>query len=450
MMDFSASQDGAWRDEFVACFLEMDNTLEEAELRAEVTKHLGGCDYHYDTSSNRVASNGSIIPRAKKVQFKADALKLRQITAKANFDRHVTYMRREYPLANSWLDWWLHPHVSTKIFAACKTMSDALWSALPRTNNAEESMHKRLYVATSKGLDFLQGMTRLVAWLQSFEKMDKAHEGKSCVRSSVQLLIISAGLGVRYGQPARRIGPRTRSKKAKPTPGVKFKLPNDGRAPDTTDTLLPRTRKRKWPQVIPDSPSESDSASGSDSPPPKTPSKRPKVTAPKVSLRSKRKAKDSSDIEGAVASKRPRVSPPPEHTPTSVPHPLTALTHAQVREDMGAEFQGIPWAANSCWLDASIMPLLAIIYQDRRTFTDMFYSVPEEHGLHHLLSFISPLFCAIFAPQPSPSLPATLMALRVRFREYLEATNTDKLRFEHPVCRDFRNSYASSSVRLQT
>lgn len=177
-MDFSKAEDGAFRDAYVECFLKMGSNHSETTLRAEAAQHIKGCEYHYDESSVRLAKNGNIIPREKQQEFKAATQKLRRLKDRDRFDLHVAYMRLEYPKAASWLDWWLHPLVSPKLFPACKVMVEALWKSLPSTNNAEESMHWQLYVAVGKRHDFLGGLTRAIAWLRSFERLDQAHIGK--------------------------------------------------------------------------------------------------------------------------------------------------------------------------------------------------------------------------------------------------------------------------------
>ena len=81
--------------------------------------------------------------------------------------RHLV---KRFPGVEPWLSWWLLDDHASMLFNSARHMDADLWDSMPESNNAEESMHWRLYRAVEKKHDLMDGIYGVRAFLQHFER----------------------------------------------------------------------------------------------------------------------------------------------------------------------------------------------------------------------------------------------------------------------------------------
>lgn len=186
------------------------NVTEFEEIQLE--NHYRFCDVHFKRSLTRVRRNGAIMLPAKEMEFYHAALQLIELqhTSKT-FDALVSQMRKEYPKANRWIDWYLHPSRGKHIFPAVATGD---FSHMSKDTNAQESLGGDFQRTASKHkLLITETFQHSYLYMQLIEK-DHGYA--------------SRGAPIRY---------KRHKKKSRV-------FHNDGRAPDTTKTLLSQTGNR--------------------------------------------------------------------------------------------------------------------------------------------------------------------------------------------------------------
>ncbi|KAI7958203.1 hypothetical protein MJO29_006420 [Puccinia striiformis f. sp. tritici] len=133
-------------------------------------------------------------------------------------------IRRLFPKAKRWLDWWTMSDVQSMLFPSRRRMLDNYPdgdNGLPDTTNALESMHWVYYMISSGKKCLMVGMVELYAYVNVLEE---------------EYHTVMCGISVEYGSQSKMQVNVTQSIGwAKPT---KRKFINDGRPPDTTAGLL--------------------------------------------------------------------------------------------------------------------------------------------------------------------------------------------------------------------
>ncbi|OAV99289.1 hypothetical protein PTTG_25339 [Puccinia triticina 1-1 BBBD Race 1] len=219
VVDFSKAQ----RDGFVSAYMEAFGSTDEQNT----VLALKGCRQHFRAQVTCVRRNRSIISSDQESEFQRRCLELTE-EAKDDgptHDEQMDQLRRLFPKARRWLDWWAMSDIKAMLFPSRRPLEEDSpednTKPLPETTNAIESMH-RLYYSISEGKKcILLGMIELHSFMSYLEDDYKA---------------VMRGVPVKYGSQTKMQADVSQSMGwVKPR---KRKFENDGRPPDTTDTLL--------------------------------------------------------------------------------------------------------------------------------------------------------------------------------------------------------------------
>ncbi|KAA1107102.1 hypothetical protein PGT21_050130 [Puccinia graminis f. sp. tritici] len=227
VVDFSLAQ----REGFIAAYMKVFGVTD----RQQALSKLKGCHEHFRAQVTRVKRNRAVVPPEQESQFQKLCLELLLLPepGQPTHEQKIDTLRRLFPKTKRWLDWWTMVDVEAILFPSKRAMISNGANGkddLPDTTNAQESMH-RLYYMISDGKKCLMiGMAELYAFVKALE--DDWHA-------------VMRGVSIEYGaknktQPdlAMSIGWQ-KPPKRNPSNRKKADL-NDGRAPDTTATLLPK------------------------------------------------------------------------------------------------------------------------------------------------------------------------------------------------------------------
>ncbi|KFH62071.1 hypothetical protein MVEG_11710 [Podila verticillata NRRL 6337] len=191
---------------------------EEADLALE--RFYRFCQVHYKRSLTRVHRNHGVIPAAEENDFYSLGLRLLEMKTKPEFDEVIETIHTQYPNTKKWTEWYLHPSRAKHIFPAM-TVHDN--SAMAKDTNAQESIGGDIKRSSGKSkISAVEAGRHAVAYMRRIEE-------------DYQLAI--TGTQLRYKKNKKIV-----NKKVSWKAGDIYT--NDGRAPDTTKTLLP-TLKRK-------------------------------------------------------------------------------------------------------------------------------------------------------------------------------------------------------------
>ncbi|KAH7907135.1 hypothetical protein BJ138DRAFT_1215655, partial [Hygrophoropsis aurantiaca] len=226
VVDFSEAERAGYIDAFVNFWTARGDQRTDNELRAAAAALLKGCQQHFRSQVTRVSKISGVIPPDQKEHFQDRAKSLLTAANLDAFHKIADALLRDYPNVENWLRWWMRDTHASMLFEPFRSMPDHIWESIPNTTNAEEAMHRKLYVAAGKYHTLLEGLVYLKGFAQYFETQAAAQ---------------ACGIKTRYGMPEPwkavrdRIG-RTKSHRA---PEGRINMTrNDGRPPDTSHQLL--------------------------------------------------------------------------------------------------------------------------------------------------------------------------------------------------------------------
>jgi hypothetical protein len=151
----------------------------EDELRKTGANLLKGCAQHFRVSARRVSNISAIVAPARKVHFQGRVQELMEAPSHQDFLSRVALLRREYPDAHNWIDWWVVPDRAKMIFPSEREMDETLAAKLPNDTNPGEAQHNKLYHIGGQYLTLIDGLHHLVAYCESFENLYKLTSGMS-------------------------------------------------------------------------------------------------------------------------------------------------------------------------------------------------------------------------------------------------------------------------------
>ncbi|EFP79471.2 uncharacterized protein PGTG_05792 [Puccinia graminis f. sp. tritici CRL 75-36-700-3] len=240
IVDFSAAQ----REGFVAAYWEVFGICD----KKVVLNKLQGCHEHYRAQVTRVKRNRHVVMADEESTFQKMCMDLikEPVEGDTSHEDKIDSLRRRFPKAKRWLDWWTMADVESMLFPSRRPKLEDTPEGQERptkTTNAQESLH-RLYYMLSEGKTCLMlGMIQLYSFIKVLEEDFDA---------------VMRGVSIEYGAArkghtdiAQSLGWEKKRKRA-PNPAkpvgdqkVRHNFVNDGRAPDTTDALLPELAKKK-------------------------------------------------------------------------------------------------------------------------------------------------------------------------------------------------------------
>ncbi|POW13555.1 hypothetical protein PSHT_07721 [Puccinia striiformis] len=218
VVDFSLAQ----VEGFKAALREVFGITDPVKLE----KMVKGCHHHFWAQVSKIMRQTSIISadKEKSFQFKCMDLLEDEVEGGLNHEEKLDELRRLFPKAKRWLDWWTMSDIQSMLFPSRRRMLDDYPDGndgLPDTTNALESMHRVYYMISTGKKCLMVGMVELYAYVKVLEEEFHA---------------VMCGISVEYGSQSKMQVNVTQSIGwAKPT---KRKFVNDGRPPDTTKGLL--------------------------------------------------------------------------------------------------------------------------------------------------------------------------------------------------------------------
>ncbi|KAJ3831325.1 hypothetical protein F5878DRAFT_520744, partial [Lentinula raphanica] len=343
----------------------------EEELEDASTRLLRGCEEHFRASVTRIKKIHGVVPVGSEDQFEALALGLIKSKSHDDFYARVEVIQREFPLADSWLGWWLRESNAEMLFRTHTRMEPDIWDSIPNTTNAQEAQHWKLYSSVGHDHSLLQGLEALHAVSVTIVTLFEAN--------------LNGGL-IRYGQAEpwkAMINLIGRSKPTRAASSRKSRQKSDGHPPDTKQELLSKSPTKK---KLLRSASSRKSGQKSDGRPPDT----------KQDLLSKSPTK-----EKLLQSKQKPVSSGVVVGPASY-----------------------RWIENSCWIDSALDILYRAISNDYASFSTRFSSTTQtERPIRDLYNLVSlrreAENQALILRDPSYDLWDTLSHQRNSFREKL-------------------------------
>ncbi|OAV99987.1 hypothetical protein PTTG_25128 [Puccinia triticina 1-1 BBBD Race 1] len=227
VVDFSLAQ----QEGFIAAYMKVFGVTD----RQQALSKLKGCHEHFRAQVTRIKRNWAVVPPEREAQFQKLCLDLLVLpkAGKPSHEQKIDELRWLFPKTKQWLDWWTMVDVEAMLFPSKQAMitnSANSQDGLPDTTNAQESMHRLYYMISEGKKCLIIGMAQLYAFVKTLE--DDWHavmRGVSIEYGAKNKTQQDLALSIGWQKPPKR-NPANRKK-----PDI-----NDGRAPDTTATLLPK------------------------------------------------------------------------------------------------------------------------------------------------------------------------------------------------------------------
>ncbi|EGG12287.1 uncharacterized protein MELLADRAFT_89213 [Melampsora larici-populina 98AG31] len=140
VVDFSAAQKNGFIQAYMDVFEEYD--------RDRALSRLNGCQEHYRASVTRLKRNFAVTGGQEDV-FEGLALGLLKKSNSKTHDEKLDELRRTFPKAKNWIDWWQTSDIKAMLFRSRQPQMDDFdlsEDELPETTNAQESMHRVIYM----------------------------------------------------------------------------------------------------------------------------------------------------------------------------------------------------------------------------------------------------------------------------------------------------------------
>ncbi|POW19408.1 hypothetical protein PSHT_04672 [Puccinia striiformis] len=218
VVDFSAAQ----RKGFIAAYVEVFKTSAK-----EAGDQLKGCKEHFRQSVTRIKRNRGVVTSDEVNLFTSmcEGLLLPTKVDGPTHEMRIDEIRRRFPKAKRWIDWWSVADVESTLFPSRRKMledSPDGDDGLPESTNAQESMHRVYYMFSSGKKPLLVGMVELYAFTHALER---------------DWRYVMGGNQIAYGtQRKKQVDIAQSLGWSKATKRQKAAW-NDGRAPDTTEAL---------------------------------------------------------------------------------------------------------------------------------------------------------------------------------------------------------------------
>jgi hypothetical protein len=180
-MDFSDAERIGFIKAFITFWIQRPgNTRTRQELQTAAERLLKGCREHYRAGVTRVSRISAAVPPDMAEAFKDRAMNLLHLSNSEDFLAQAALLVRDFPKLKDWMEWWMRPTHAQMLFESERQMDIGLWESIPDTNNAEESMHWKLYSACGRNHRFLEGMHALHKVAVYYERLYEAASSESC------------------------------------------------------------------------------------------------------------------------------------------------------------------------------------------------------------------------------------------------------------------------------
>ncbi|CAJ0644225.1 6081_t:CDS:2 [Entrophospora sp. SA101] len=125
-------------------------------LRNEAKTLLKGC-------------NHAVVKHETSKKFESIALELLEIDEKEEFYKYVKIIQETWPNTTSWLEWWVYTDAGKMLFPVLSTMDKELLKSIPKTINAQESIHNQYYMTGSIQQSIITGLENLLLFVITLE-----------------------------------------------------------------------------------------------------------------------------------------------------------------------------------------------------------------------------------------------------------------------------------------
>ncbi|EGG10588.1 uncharacterized protein MELLADRAFT_93618 [Melampsora larici-populina 98AG31] len=241
VVDFSLAQKLGFQEAYMEVFNCNDKNTALSKLH--------GCEWHFLQAVTRIKKNHKIV-KLKQVgmwEKKCKNLLLPDGPGVDDLDTRFEELRRLFPLAKKWIEWWSAADIQSMLFPARKQKplddpplpgeesddeSDGPRRRvdLPSTTNGQESMHRVYYILCDGKCEIIPGIIQLIAFAQCMEK---------------DYHLVKKGVSITYGNTSQDTWQQVVKAIGMAPPTKRKFTRNDGRAPDTTEELLGNKSKKK-------------------------------------------------------------------------------------------------------------------------------------------------------------------------------------------------------------
>lgn len=160
---------------FISAFIEFWTLRSDGrppeELSDAAERLLRGCEEHFRAGVTRVARINGAVPPDLKDAFTERVLGLLKCSNSEEFQHRASLIIRDFPKLKSWMEWWMRPAHASMLFESERKMDVQIWDSLPKTTNAEEAMHWKLYSACGRDHSFMEGMNALFAVATHYQRL---------------------------------------------------------------------------------------------------------------------------------------------------------------------------------------------------------------------------------------------------------------------------------------
>lgn len=205
---------------------------------------LSGCLYHYEKSVTRIKSNRDVVPFDQREYFQTLTHALVNCSNE-EYKVTRTAIIKNFPKAEDWLLWWTQSANAALIFQSQKKMPLDLQAQLPRTSNAVESLHSKIYLACR-----INRSSRLFSLLDG---IDALHTYASVLEREIDLC--ATGHQKSYGEQERSRATIAIHGTSRPRKSMSYALKqkdalheNDGRSLDSSARLEAHQKQKQKQQ----------------------------------------------------------------------------------------------------------------------------------------------------------------------------------------------------------
>ena len=170
-MDFSEAERLGFISAFVEFWTLRSDSRPHEELSDAAERLLCGCEEHFRAGVTRVARINGAVPPDLKDAFTERALGLLKCSSSEEFQNRASLIIRDFPKLKSWMEWWMRPTHASMLFESERLMDIQIWDSLPKTTNAEEAMHWKLYSACGRDHSFMEGMNALFSVATHYQRL---------------------------------------------------------------------------------------------------------------------------------------------------------------------------------------------------------------------------------------------------------------------------------------
>ena len=171
-MDFSEAERAGFTSAFVEFWtLRSDDARSLEALSTAAGQLLRGCQEHFRAAVTHVSRINGAVPPDMKEAFTKRALALLHCSNSDDFNLRANLIVRDFPPLKSWMEWWMRPAHAAMLFESERQMDIEIWESIPKTTNAEEAMHWKLYSGCGRDHGFMEGILSLYKVAEYYQRL---------------------------------------------------------------------------------------------------------------------------------------------------------------------------------------------------------------------------------------------------------------------------------------